>query len=149
MKKILFTALLSAVSTLGLQALEPQKSTVNVVREQVDEKYAEIKFDTLSHDFGTFTESEALVSCEFGFTNVGTAPLVIHQVIASCGCTTPSYTQNPVKPGERGTIKVTYNGKGKFPAPFRKVITVRYNSRDKKTETVNLFIQGTMVPDEK
>lgn len=147
MKKILFPALLLAALALGLQAQEPKKTSVNVAAEQANEKYAEIKFDTLTHDFGSFPEKDAVVSCEFGFTNVGTAPLIIHQVIASCGCTSPEYTEKPVKPGERGSIKVTYNGKGKFLGPFRKVVTVRYNSRE-KNKAVNLYIQGTMLPDE-
>ena len=74
MKKILISAFILAVSTFGLSALEPQKTTVNVVSGQAEEKVAEIKFDTLTHDFGSFSESEPVVSCEFPFTNVGTAP---------------------------------------------------------------------------
>lgn len=147
MKKILFSMLLLTSMIFGLQAQEPNKTSVNVANDQKDEKYAEIKFDTLTHDFGEFSEKDPIVSCEFGFTNVGNAPLVIHQVVASCGCTSPKYTETPVKPGERGSIKVTYNGKGKFVGPFRKVVTVRYNSRE-KNRAVNLFIQGTMIPAE-
>lgn len=147
MKKILFAAVLLMVSAFSLTASEPQKTTVNVSVGQVDEKYAEIKFDTLTHDFGTFAEKDAIKSCEFWFTNVGTAPLIIERVISSCGCTVPKYTESPVKPGERGCIKVTYNGKGKFYDTFRKMITVRYNSKDPK-EVVNLYIQGLMTRDE-
>ena len=147
MKKILISTLLLGALVLGSQAQEPKKTSVNVAVEQNGEKFAEIKFDTMTHDFGSFKEKDAVVSCEFGFTNVGNAPLIIHQVVASCGCTSPEYTQNPVKPGERGSIKVTYNGKGKFQGPFRKVVTVRYNSRE-KNKAVNLFIQGTMTPND-
>lgn len=146
MKKILISAFILAVSTFGLSALEPQKTTVNVVSGKAEEKVAEIKFDTLSHDFGEFSETDPVVSCEFPFTNVGTAPLVIHQAISSCGCTVPDYTKSPIKPGERGVIKVTYNGKGKFTGKFRKVITVRSNS--KENAAVNLYIQGFMTPAE-
>ena len=135
MKKILISAFILAVSTFGLSALEPQKTTVNVVSGQAEEKVAEIKFDTLTHDFGSFSESEPVVSCEFPFTNVGTAPLVIHQAISSCGCTVPDYTKSPIKPG-----------KGKFAGKFRKVITVRSNS--KENAAVNLYIQGVMSPAE-
>ena len=146
MKKILLSSLLLAAMAMSLQALEPQKTSVNVSTHQSGEKVAEIKFDTLTHDFGSFSESDPVVSCEFGFTNVGTAPLVIHQAISSCGCTVPDYTKSPIKPGERGAIKVTYNGKGKFQGPFRKVITVRSNAAE--NNKVNLFIQGTMTPAE-
>ncbi len=140
-KKILFALmLLSAVCVV--RAAEPQKSFVNVAAAQ-DEKVAEIKFDTLTHDFGTFLEAEPVVKCVFRFTNVGTAPLVIHQAIASCGCTVPTYTKDPVQPGAKGQIEVTYNGKGKFPGPFQKIVTVRYNSKNPK-EKVNLVVKGNM-----
>jgi uncharacterized cupredoxin-like copper-binding protein len=102
---------------------------------------AEIKFDKLTHDFGNFSESTPVVSCTFVFTNTGDKPLVINQAVASCGCTVPEYTKDPVKPGEKGEIKVTYNGTGKFPGHFKKSITVRTNG---KVEMTRLYIEGTM-----
>ena len=102
---------------------------------------AEIKFDKLTNDFGTFSESSPVVTCTFTFTNVGTQPLVVNQAVASCGCTVPEYTKDPVKPGEKGEIKVTYNGTGKFPGHFKKSITVRTNG---KVEMTRLYIEGTM-----
>lgn len=102
---------------------------------------AEIKFDKLTHNFGTFSEKEAKVSCVFTYTNVGDAPLVINQAVASCGCTVPEYTKTPVQPGESGQIKVTYNGSGKFPGHFKKSITVRTNG---KVEMTRLYIEGDM-----
>lgn len=82
-----------------------------------------------------------MVSCTFTFTNVGDAPLVIHQAVASCGCTVPEYTQEPVMPGKTGTIKITYNGTGKYPGHFKKSITLRTNA---KTEMMRLFVEGDM-----
>ena len=102
---------------------------------------AEIKFDKLTNDFGTFSESSPVVTCTFTFTNVGNQPLVVNQAVASCGCTVPEYTKDPVKPGEKGEIKVTYNGTGKFPGHFKKSITVRTNG---KVEMTRLYIEGTM-----
>ena len=102
---------------------------------------AEIKFDKLTHDFGNFSESTPVVSCTFVFTNTGDKPLVINQAVASCGCTVPEYTKDPVKPGEKGEIKVTYNGTGKFPGHFKKSITVRTNG---KVEMTRLYSEGTM-----
>lgn len=106
------------------------------------EKKANIEFDKNTHDFGRFSEVDPIVSCKFVFTNTGDAPLVIHQAVASCGCTVPEYTQEPVKPGEKGTIEVTYNGAGRYPGKFKKSITVRTNA---KTEMYRLFIVGDMV----
>lgn len=102
-------------------------------------KPAEIKFDKTSHNFGTFSEKE--VTCSFNFTNVGEQDLVINQAIATCGCTVPSYTKTPIKPGEKGEIKVTYNGAGKFPGHFKKSITVRTNGA---VEMTRLYIEGDM-----
>jgi len=102
---------------------------------------AEIKFDKLTNDFGTFSEASPVVTCTFNFTNVGDKPLVINQAVASCGCTVPEYTKDPIQPGEKGSIKVTYNGKGKFPGHFKKSITVRTNG---KVEMTRLYIEGTM-----
>lgn len=101
---------------------------------------AEIKFDNTTHNYGTFSESTK-VNCVFTFTNIGDAPLVIHQAVASCGCTVPEYTQEPVMPGKKGTIKVTYDGTGKYPGHFKKSITLRTNA---KTEMIRLFVEGDM-----
>ena len=102
---------------------------------------ADIKFDKTTHDFGTFSENNPVVSCVFTFTNIGDAPLVIHQAVASCGCTVPDYTKEPILPGKTGTIKVTYNGTGKYPGHFKKSITLRTNA---KTEMLRLYIEGNM-----
>ena len=102
---------------------------------------AEIKFDKLTNDFGTFSESSPVVTCTFNFTNVGDAPLVINQAVASCGCTVPQYTKTPINPGEKGTIEVTYNGAGKNPGHFKKSITVRTNG---VTEMTRLYVEGDM-----
>ena len=102
---------------------------------------AEIKFDKLTHNFGTFSESDPVQKCTFTFTNTGDAPLIIHQAVASCGCTVPTYTKTPVAPGETGTIEVKYNGKGRALGHFKKTITVRTNAT---TEMTRLRIEGDM-----
>lgn len=125
MKKILFISLLLMLS-LGYAAAQ---------------KKAEIKFDKLTYDIGKFSESNPVQKCTFNFTNVGDAPLIINQAVASCGCTIPSYTKQPIQPGGKGTVTVTYNGKGKFPGHFKKTITIRTNG---KTEMTRLYVEGTM-----
>lgn len=104
---------------------------------------AEIKFEKTTHNFGTFSENNPKVTCKFQFTNTGNGPLVIHQAIASCGCTVPQYPKEPIKPGETGEVTITYNGAGKFPGHFRKSITLRTNG---KTEVVRLYVEGDMTP---
>ena len=102
---------------------------------------AEIKFDKVSHNFGQFPEKSPVVTCVFTYENVGDAPLVINQAIGSCGCTVPEYTKEPVQPGQKGEIKVTYNGTGKRVGRFSKTVTVHCNG---KVEIVRLCIEGEM-----
>lgn len=102
---------------------------------------SEIKFDKVNHNFGTFSESTPIQKVTFTFTNTGKAPLVINQVVASCGCAVPRYDKKPIAPGQKGSIDITYNGQGKFPGHFKKSITVRTNG---KTEMTRLYIEGVM-----
>jgi hypothetical protein len=104
---------------------------------------AQITFEKTKHNFGAFSESSPKVSCTFKFKNTGDGPLVIHQAIASCGCTVPRYPKEPIKAGEEGEITVTYDGTGKFPGHFRKSITLRTNAEQ---EVVRLYIEGDMTP---
>jgi hypothetical protein len=110
------------------------------------QKQASIKFGQLTHDFGTFSEASPVQECTFTFTNSGDAPLIINQAVASCGCTVPEYTKEPIAPGKSGTIKVTYNGKGKFPGHFKKTITIRTNG---DPEMTRLYIEGNMTEEKK
>ena len=112
-----------------------------IAMAQAQDKQASIKFDKTTHSFGSFSEKSAIQKCTFVFTNAGTAPLIINQAVASCGCTVPTYTKTPVMPGEKGEIKVTYNGTGKFPGHFKKTITIRTNG---DPEMVRLYIEGDM-----
>ncbi|MDY6409348.1 MAG: DUF1573 domain-containing protein [Prevotella sp.] len=105
------------------------------------QKDAQIKFDKITHNFGTFSEKNPVQECVFTFTNVGEKPLVINQAVASCGCTIPKYTKQPVMPGQKGEIKVTYNGAGKFAGHFKKTITVRTNGA---VEVTRLYVEGDM-----
>lgn len=123
MKRTLLTSILSIIALVVFAAGE-----------------ADIKFEKTSHDFGTFPESQK-VTCTFKFTNTGDKLLVIHHAIASCGCTVPQYSKEPIKPGESGEIVVTYNGAGKIPGHFKKSISIRSNA---KREIVRLYVEGEM-----
>ena len=140
MKKILLLGAL-ACSSLFISAFAASSSESPVAVQPNKDSYAEIRFDTLKIDLGTFSESEPVRKCTFNFTNVGTAPLIIQQAFASCGCTVPTFTKTPIKPGEKGQVDVTYNGAGKFPGKFSKTVTVRSNGRN---EVVRLIIEGNM-----
>ncbi len=82
-----------------------------------------IEFDKMIHNFGDLQLSSGKQNCTFTFKNISQQPIVIQTVISSCGCTTPEWTKNPVKPGESGKINVTFlNDQG--PYPFDKSLTV-------------------------
>lgn len=100
----------------------------------------EITFKEEVHDFGTFPEESGKVTCTFEFTNTGKADLVLQNVRASCGCTTPEWTKTPVKPGESGIVTATYNATGR-PGRFSKTITVTSNGGEKR-----LIIKGEVTP---
>ena len=102
----------------------------------------EMKFEKTHHDFGVFAPDTAILTYDFVFTNVGKEPIIIHQASASCGCTVPEYTLEPIMPGGKGKISVTYNGKGRRPGVFRKSITVHNNG---KHTPVRLYIEGEMI----
>ena len=102
----------------------------------------EMEFEKTHHDFGVFAPDTAILTFDFVFTNVGKEPIIIHQASASCGCTVPEYTLEPIMPGGKGKISVTYNGKGRRPGVFRKSITVHNNG---KHTPVRLYIEGEMI----
>ncbi|MCD8282460.1 MAG: DUF1573 domain-containing protein [Prevotella sp.] len=124
---------------LGVFALLLSLFAISGVSAQTAQ--ASIKFERTTINLGTFSEKDPVRKCVFTYTNKGDLPLVIDRAVASCGCTVPKYTKEPVKPGETGQINVTYNGKGKFPGHFKKTITVRTNGDPSVTR---LYIEGEM-----
>jgi hypothetical protein len=104
-----------------------------------------IVFDSESHDFGSFKESAGPQTFSFDFTNKGNSPLILNAVNASCGCTTPEWTRQPVAPGAKGFIKVTYNPANR-PGSFNKTINVQSNAEN---TSVILTIQGKVEEKEK
>ncbi|WP_293049932.1 DUF1573 domain-containing protein [Paludibacter sp.] len=100
-----------------------------------------ISFVSRGFDFGNIKEETGKVTHDFVFTNTGKAPLVIQQVTASCGCTTPSWTKQPIAPRAKGKITVTYSATGR-PETFTKTITVNNNSTE---SIVQLSIHGTVI----
>lgn len=97
---------------------------------------AEFKFVEESHDFGKIPQGKP-VTFDFKFTNVGTEPIIISKVESNCGCTVPKYTQTPVKPGEDGSVSVTYNASSV--SHFSKSVRVFSNA---KTPIKSLYIKG-------
>lgn len=110
------------------------------VAATVNPNAPEITFENEVVDYGTIAQG-ADGNRVFKFKNTGKEPLIITNVKASCGCTTPSYTRNPVAPGEKGEIAVHYdtNRMGQF----HKTVTVQSNA---KSATKVITIKGNVEP---
>lgn len=130
MKKALFLGLAALAFGFASAQNQEQKSSG-----------AKIVFTETSHNFGNVIEGE-IARYEFKFTNTGTEPLVLQNVQASCGCTTPKWPREPIAPGASAVITAEYNSNGR-PGTFNKQITVTSNGGP----DVILHINGIVVPE--
>jgi len=101
---------------------------------------AVFSFESSSYDFGKVKEGEK-VTHSFKFKNTGTAPLIINDAEASCGCTIPEYPKEPIAPGGEGEIQVVFNSAGRF-GKQSKVITISSNADPSTTE---LYLTGEVL----
>ena len=99
-----------------------------------------ISFDKSEHNFGNIEEKGGKVSHKFTFTNNGKNPLRILSVKPSCGCTTPDWTKDEIKPGNQGYIIAEYNPKGR-PGVFRKSLSIVTNDNQRAL----IFIKGKVI----
>ncbi|GAB3845456.1 hypothetical protein GCM10028822_03920 [Hymenobacter terrigena] len=99
-----------------------------------------MQFATDNHDFGNVPEG-TMATYEFKFKNTGNQPVIIANVQASCGCTTPDWTKTPVLPGKMGVIKAMYSSAGR-PGVFNKTVTVTSNATEASKV---LSIKGTVL----
>jgi hypothetical protein len=102
-----------------------------------------ISFEQPEYDFGK-VESGKLVKHTFKFKNTGSAPLILQNVTASCGCTVPNqWPREPIAPGGTGEIAVEFDSKGRFGAQ-NKTVTVQSNSDQ---GTTMLVLRGEVLDD--
>lgn len=85
-----------------------------------------ITFEEATHDFGDI-EQGTKVSHVFNFENAGTEPLILSNVLTTCGCTATDWPRDPIAPGGGGKIEVSFNSAGKM-GKQNKVITVVSNA---------------------
>jgi hypothetical protein len=134
MKKILsFGILLLAVIIISnAQSSGPQANK----KEKTDAP--EITFENFEYDYGTIKRGSDGTAV-FSFTNTGKEPLILSEVKATCGCTTPSWTKEPVLRKKQGEIVAVYNTN--IVGSFSKTIIVHSNAI---TSPVVLTIKGTV-----
>lgn len=108
--------------------------------EQKGTSKAQIAFSDSIHDFGTFASDAVIQKHSFTFQNTGTVPVAIVSVNPSCKCISVSYTREAVRPGESGSVEVTFDGLQALPGYFNKSVRVRINS----SHIYTLQVSGTM-----
>ncbi|RZF62817.1 DUF1573 domain-containing protein [Sphingobacterium corticibacterium] len=100
-----------------------------------------IEFGESVYDFGEVKEGE-VVEHVYAYTNTGTEPVILSQVSASCGCTTPSYTQTPVLPGKSGEVKVSFDSNGQV-GKQQKIVTIVSNAENR---VMTVQLKGEVLP---
>ena len=123
---------------------ESSKQKPAQTRNASEGPLAEMELDHLEHDFGRILDYE-VVRHTFKFTNTGEAPLLIEEVSGTCGCTAPTWTTEPIAPGESGTVEVEYNPAGKS-GRERQALTITANTR---TTPIRIFVLADVVSAEK
>ena len=119
MKKLVLMFSVLLLSVVALNAQEVQKQTKGAAISAPEEQF----------DFGTIKEADGPVTHAFTLKNVGNAPLVITRASASCGCTKPKFSTEPIAPGKSTKIEVTYNPAGR-PGQFVKTVAVYRNGKE-------------------
>lgn len=111
----------------SLKAIEAEEKA-RIEEEQ--RSMTSLQFEKLAHDFGV-VEREKLNTYKFKVTNTGKAPLIISDVQASCGCTTPHKPEQPIPPGKSDYIEVGFQSKSDQKNEVNKTVTVTANTAEK------------------
>jgi len=115
-----------------------------IVQELDSASYAQISFIDTSFDFGELRQGEKIEHL-FSFKNIGTTPLVLNNVLSTCGCTVPEWSKEPIPYDSTGTIKVIFDSALKI-GRQNKVVTIRSNSKE---GDFRLRLSGMVLPPEK
>ena len=103
--------------------------------------YAEFKFEQETIDYGKVIKGSEK-SRVFKFTNIGNEPLIIERIQSSCGCTVPEKPEEPILPGEKGEIKVSYDTNRV--GGFSKMISIYSNAKNpRKVIKIKGFVENT------
>ena len=99
-----------------------------------------LTFAEKQFDFGDI-QPDSKVNHTFKFTNTGKTPLLIADATASCGCTTPNWTKEPIAPGATGELEVQFDSRGKQ-GLISKEVNVRANTQP---STTTIYIKGSVL----
>jgi hypothetical protein len=102
-----------------------------------------MQFDTNGHDFGNIPEGP-LGSWDCWFTNTGQEPLIIRDAVGSCACTKADWLREPIAPGQRGKLTITYKTEG-YPGSFKKTVYIASNAKS-ESKRIEVYIKGNVEP---
>ncbi|MGB4654130.1 MAG: DUF1573 domain-containing protein [Bacteroidales bacterium] len=130
------TRIITLISLLLISVVGFSQSSETVVDTT---RKAVIKFENTVHNYGNIiTGSDG--TAEFRYKNTGNSPLIITNIVATCGCTVPQWDRAPVMPGGTGTLLIKYDTKRL--GTINKSATVNTNA---KNSSVVLFLKGNVV----
>ena len=132
----MYKSLLASIALIAflMNGLAAQEFVSNETSDQL------VKWKSTTHDFGEIKQGNP-VSVDFAFENVSDEPIFIDNVRTTCGCTAPTWSKDPIAPGESAFIELEYNAKKE--GPFNKPARVYLSG---KKEPVMIYIKGKVVP---
>ncbi len=133
--KGLLTLLLFGAACMNQKSTEVSGTVVDKTGLKAD-----IRFEKTEHNLGRILQGEK-VGYNFIFTNDGDASLVIMDASASCGCTVPKYSREPIAPGEKGSVEVVFDSSGRM-GQQSKTVTLKTNG---KVQIVYLTIKADII----
>jgi hypothetical protein len=132
MKRIKVLIVVAVVATIGMSFILPNATG------KFNHCISIVSWQKEVYDFGNIKQAKAVIT-EFWFTNTGDEPILVSDVVPSCGCTASDYSRAPILPGKNASIKVTFSANNL--GAFNKTVTVNFN--DLKLKSI-LTIKGTV-----
>ena len=132
MKKVVLLIIYNLVIAFSLNA---QTTTPVTPFPAATQKADDLQLKEPAFSFGKIPQGRPVLHV-FEIVNTGKDPLYLENVQASCGCTTPEWSRDPIAAGATAPIKVGYNAYAE--GHFNKTVTIFYN----KGQTKALIISG-------
>lgn len=99
-------------------------------------------WDKTEHDFGTVSVNAGYITCQYTAVNRSDSTIIILGALSGCGCAVPTYPKDPIAPGEKATVSVTYDTLGRPDGEFEKEIILHTTAPQ---PTIRLKLRGNAV----